>query len=404
MADADAIVVGAGPAGASLAFLLADRGIRVTLLERQSDFAREFRGEILLPSGIDALQQMGLANLLPSIPQSRPTTLSVYLNQNLVIELALEPALFAGRPPVAMSQPALLEMLVAEASKRPAFCFLRGALVRELLREEGRVVGVRAQTAEGEHLLHAAVVVGADGRASLVRRRGGFEAKEQAPPMDIVWCKVPRFHEFRGARAYLGRGHLLIAYHTWDDRLQIAWAILKGTFGEIRRRGVGEWVEEMANHVTPDLSSHLRTHKGTIVHPFLLDVVSDRVTCWSTPGALLIGDAAHTMSPVGGQGLNVALRDALVAANYLVPVLRAGGDPASIDLAMRRIEAERLPEISSVQRAQALPPRIVLSRAWWGEPVRGLIAALLLTPQGRRVAAAQARLFAFGKSPLQLFV
>ena len=110
------------------------------------------------------------------------------------------------------------------------------------------------------------------------------------------------------------------------------------------------------------------------------------------------------MSPVGGQGLNVALRDALVAANHLVPALRAGGDPASVDLALRRIEAERLPEISSVQRAQALPPRIVLSRAWWGEPIRGLIAALLRTAQGRRVAADQARLFAFGKSPVRLVV
>src|SRR5271165_1783389 len=105
---ATAIVVGGGPAGASLAFLLADRGIEVTLLERQRDFAREFRGEILLPSGLDALQQMGLANPLRAVPQVRPTTLSVYLNQKVVLEVALEPALFAGQSPVAMSQPALL--------------------------------------------------------------------------------------------------------------------------------------------------------------------------------------------------------------------------------------------------------------------------------------------------------
>jgi len=401
---AHAIVVGGGPAGASLAFLLADRGVEVTLLERQRDFAREFRGEILLPSGIEALQQMGLADSLRTVPQFQPITLAVYLNRKLVTEIALEPSLFAGRAPVAMSQPGLLEMLVAEASKRSAFRFQRGALVRELLCEGGRVVGVRAQTDEGERMFHADLVVGADGRASAVRRRGGFEAEEQAPPMDVVWCKVPGLGDFRGARAYLGRGHLLIAYHTWDDRLQVAWAILKGTFGGIRRQGIEQWVEEMAEHVTPDLAQHLRAHKSAIVHPFLLDVVSDRVKRWSSPGVLLIGDAAHTMSPVGGQGLNVALRDALVAANHLVPVLRPGSDPTVVDAAARRIEAERLPEILFVQRAQAIAPRVVFARAWWGEPMRAVVAALVRTSLGRRLAAVQARVFAFGKSPVQLRV
>ena len=401
---AHAIVVGAGPAGASLAFLLADRGIEVTLLERQRDFAREFRGEVLLPGGIDALQQMGLGERLQGVPQAQPKTVSLYFNQRLVLELVLDPAFFAGRPALAVSQPALLEALVDEAAKRPSFHLLRGALVRELLREGGRIVGVRAQTENGERTLRGDLVIGADGRASVVRRRGGFGAEEQAPPMDVVWCKVPALADFRDARAYVGRGHLLVAYHTWDDHLQIAWAILKGTFGEIRRRGVEQWVEEMAAHVTPDLARHLRAHQGALVHPFLLDVISDRVSHWTLPGALLIGDAAHTMSPVGAQGLNVALRDAVVAANHLVPALRSGAEAHSIDAAARRVEEERWPEISAVQRAQAIPPRFVFSRAWWGEPVRGLIAAWLRTGFGRRVAARQARLFAFGTGPVRLVV
>ncbi|HYB13827.1 MAG TPA: FAD-dependent oxidoreductase [Myxococcota bacterium] len=401
---AQVLIVGAGPAGASLAYLLADRGVEVTLLERQRDFAREFRGEILQPSGVDALQQMGLARPLQAVPQIRPSPLRVYQNQKLVLEMALDPALFAGQPPVAMSQPALLEMLVAEASKRPAFHFHRGTVVRDLLWEKERIVGVRAETEQGERRFHADLVIGADGRASVVRRHGGFVAEEQAPPMDVVWCKLPCPASFRGARAYLGRGHLLIAYQTWDDRLQIAWAILKGTFGALKRHGIEAWVEQMAHHVTPDLAEALRAHRGAMVHPFLLDVVSDRVQRWSAPGVLLIGDAAHTMSPVGGQGLNVALRDALVAANHLVPTLLACPDTQSIDTAARRISSERLPEIFRVQRAQAVPPRVLFSRAWWAEPLRSLLAVLVRTPVGRRVAAGPARLFAFGMSPVRLRV
>ena len=351
------IVVGAGPAGASLAFLLAERGIEVTLVERQRDFAREFRGEVLLPSGVEALAQMGLGEAYAAVPKWRPASLAVYLNRKVVVDLPLDPALFGGHPPAAVSQPALLEAIVGRAAGRPGFRFLRGATARELLREGERICGVRVQTDAGSEELRAPLVVGTDGRASIVRRRGGFTATENAPPMDIVWCKVPALPGFDGARGYAGGGHLLVVYRTFGDQLQVGWAIVKGTFGELRKRGIEQWVGEMAGHVTPDLAEHLRRHAGALTHPFLLDVVSDRVTRWSAPGALLLGDAAHTMSPVGGQGLNLALRDAIVAANHLVPALRAGAGSEALDAAARAAEAERLPEIATVQRLQGQADR-----------------------------------------------
>jgi 2-polyprenyl-6-methoxyphenol hydroxylase-like FAD-dependent oxidoreductase len=390
------IVVGAGPAGASLAVVLADRGVEVTLIERQRDFAREFRGEVLLPSGLDALEQLGLSSTLASVPRARPEALDIYLNRRHLVHVEASAADFGGRLPAPVSQPALLEAIVAEGEKRPAFRFVRGASVRDLLRENGRVVGVRASHEGAEPELRADLVIGADGRASVVRRRGGFEARAQDVPMDVVWCKVPPFDPIRGARVYLGRGHLLIAYRAWDERIQVAWAILKGTFGELRRQGIEHWVRDMADHVSDDFARHLLASAGALQHPFLLDCQADRVTRWSAPGVLLLGDAAHVMSPVGGQGLNIALRDVIAAANELVPVLRETALPSAIDAACARVEAARLPELRWIQRRQALPPRIVLQRAWWGEPVRRGLGRLVSTGLGQRLAAAGAGPFLFG--------
>jgi 2-polyprenyl-6-methoxyphenol hydroxylase-like FAD-dependent oxidoreductase len=396
------VVIGAGPAGAALAWLLADRGVAVTLVERQRDFAREFRGEVLMPSGVEALEQMGLGAVLRAAPTWQPRRLEVFLNREPLAELALDDvALFGDHPPLAVSQPDLLEGIVAAAAGRPGFRLVRGATARELLHEGGRCAGIRVHGDAGPEELRAALVVGADGRASIVRRRGGFTATQTAPPMDIVWCKLPALAGFDGARGYAGRGHVLLAYRTFGDQIQVGWAIMKGSFGELRRRGVAQWVEEMAAHVTPDLADHLRAHAGAIRQPFLLDVVADRVTRWSAAGLLLLGDAAHTLSPVGGQGLNLALRDAIVAANHLVPALRAGGAPAALDAACARIEAERLPELRTIQRMQSVAARVALTARWWGEPARNVLARLARAGLGG-AAAVPMRRFAFGVTEVKL--
>jgi 2-polyprenyl-6-methoxyphenol hydroxylase-like FAD-dependent oxidoreductase len=409
---ASALIVGAGPAGASLAHLLAHRGIEVTLLERQSDFQREFRGEVLVPSGIEALEQMGVSAALAAVPVSRPQFFEVLLDRRSVFKFDLDSEFFDGRPPCALSQPALLEMFVDEAGKSGNFRFERGASVKDLLRRDGRVVGVRARLASGEVELRADLVIGADGRSSIVRRKAPLRATAQAPPMDVVWCKLPRPDDFDGARFYLGHGHLAIAYRSWDDQLQVAWGILKGTYGVLRDRGVERWIEEMADFVSPDWSEHFRAHASDLKHPFLLDTVSDRVDTWSVPGALVIGDAAHTMSPVGAQGINVALRDAIVAANHLVPALAVDRVAATaVDAATAALEAERSHEIASIQRRQAIPPRILLNRAWWGEPLRRILATVARSGLARRAQSGPQRRipgfvrpFLFGASKVELRV
>ena len=386
---AHVVIVGAGPGGAVLAYLLARRGVGVTLVERQTDFEREFRGEVLMPSALEAFSQIGLGDAFARVPQVQLDTMELYLFGKRLLRADF-PGGFDGVQPSWVSQPALLEMLVEKAGEFPSFRLERGATVRELLSEADRVVGVRADTREGRREFRGDLVVGADGRASIVRRRSSVTVKQDRVPLDIVWCKVPLPSFVRSdphLRAYLGHGHLLLCAPTPDDRLQLGWVIRKGKFGELRKRGLPEWMDELAGHVSPDLGDHLRRHREETSRPFLLDVVSDRVEPWSTPGMLLIGDAAHTMSPVFAQGLNIAIRDAVVAANELVPVLTSGAGPDALDGAGRRIEEERLPEVVEIKRLQAIPPRFVLSNSWWSAIALRVLPGFLFRrgPPGRIV-------------------
>ncbi len=399
------VVVGAGPAGATLAYLLARRGIEVRLLERRTDFTREFRGEVLMPSGVDALEQMGLLDLLEVVPSFTQRSAQIYMSRRSVFRLELDPKEQDAPKFMAVSQPGLLEGIVQRASQFPNFHFVRGAAVKALVCNNARITGLRYRDAAGEQQLDADLVIGTDGRNSIVRRQLALPVQEISPPMDIVWCELPCPEDWWGVRGYVGGGHLLVAYRKWDQKLQLGWVILKGTFGELRERGINQWVEEMAKQVTPDFAAHLRQHSAAALKPFLLEAVSDCVERWSAPGALVLGDAAHTMSPVGGQGLNVALRDSIVAANHLLPVLQQTGPQATeIDSALRNIQAERMPEIAQIQQLQAQPPRLVLSRAWWGESLRTLMAVALSRAGLRRRAGQRVTPFFYGVTTVELQV
>jgi len=224
--------------------------------------------------------------------------------------------------------------------------------------------------------------------------------------MDIVWFKLPwpGFLHSREARAYIGGGHLLVALPAPDGLLQVAWVILKGTYGELRKRGVEEWAHGMAEHVDPELGAYLESHSGEITRPFLLNAETDRVRGWAKPGALLIGDAAHTMSPVGGQGLNLALRDAVVAANHLVSAFRSGASDADVDAAAGRIEAERGAEIDPIQRLAAMPPRFVMGTRFYHGWARWLASKLAGSGLGRSRASLVTGVFFEGVTEVKLRV
>ena len=400
--DSAVIVVGGGPAGALLAYLLASRGVETTLIERQTDFSREFRGEGLMPSGLAMLDAAGFH--LEKVPVVRSRQFRGFRAAKPFFAFDVDAGPNPEPFPLVVSQPHLLESIVEAGEAEPCFRFLRGAAVRDLLVEDGRVAGVRVQTVAGEERLRARLVVGADGRASVVRRKQNLPSRDLGTPMDIVWVKLPWPEAIpRGqVRAYVGGGHLLIALPaaTGGD-LQLAWVILKGTYGGLRARGIEEWVHAMADHVDEELGAHLMARASEFSRPFLLDAVTDRVEGWARPGSLVIGDAAHTMSPVGGQGLNVAMRDAVVAANHLVPAFREGGD---VDAAAALVEPERGPEIDTIQRAASFPPRVILGTRFYHSWARAFLAHAVNSSFGASRAGTVVDLFFFGSTEVKLRV
>jgi len=356
-----AIVVGAGPAGALLAYLLASRGVAVTLLERQTDFSREFRGEVLMPSGIAALRESGLRQQLDALPNLSIRTVEIFRGERRMVAIPVDG--FAT-PPRVVPQPAMLEMIVSEAGRLGGFTLKRGVTVRDLIYEKERVTGVHADTLEGPRDYRGDFVIACDGRASTIRKHAALPQDRIMQGFDVVWGHVAgHFLDGRTARGYIGNRHLLVMYPSPEEHMQIGWVIDKGTFGDIRKMGADGWIGELAPYVSSDLRKFLGANRTGLARPFLLDVICDRLREWTAPGLLLIGDAAHPMSPVGGQGINVALRDAVVAANHLGRAFMMRSDEATLDYAARNVQAERQPEVVTIQDMQQVGPRFLVSNS-----------------------------------------
>lgn len=350
-------IAGCGPAGAVLGYLLARAGIDVLVLEKHADFLRDFRGDTIHPSTLEILDELGLAGRFLELPHDQTTAFAIQTTAGDEITVDFREVPTRYRFIAMVPQWDFLNFMTAEAKRYPGFRLLMNAEVTDVIQERGMVRGLRYRAGGAEHEVAALLTVGADGRTSRTRDAVGLPSVSSSPPIDVFWFRLPRRPgDPSGAQALIGPGHF-IAMLNRGAYWQVGYTIGKGQADAVRAAGLDAFRRSLASLIPrfADRMGELRDWDQIK----LLTVRADRLTRWYAPGFLAIGDAAHAMSPVGGVGINVAIQDAVVAANVLWRPLRDG---AVSTRDMAAVQRRRELTVRTTQAIQDLMHRHVLAR------------------------------------------
>ena len=347
-------VVGGGPGGMMLGLLLARQDVPVTVLEAHPTFERDFRGDTIHPGILEILDDIGLAERLHQLPHTKMYGPTFPSPSGPVMPIDFRMLLKSKYPYVLwVRQELFLEFLAQEASKFPSFKLVMGANVEHLLMEQKRVCGVSYRKGDRGHQIQALLTVGADGRFSRLRKLGRFHVVQTSSPVELIWFHLPRLPgdpEGTGlVSPRFGKGKIMLMIDR-ADHWQVGYFIPVGTYPKVHAAGV----EAMRRNIV-DLEPRFAENVKSLVdwHQFsLLSVASNRCTRWYKAGLLLIGDAAHTMTPAAGSGIKYAIEDAVVAANVLVEPLKH--------------KHVRLEDLAEVQRRREWPTRVIQALGAFG--------------------------------------
>ena len=394
--EVDCCIAGGGPAGMVLGFLLARQGRSVVVLEKHADFLRDFRGDTVHPSTLRLLDEVGLADAFLQLPHQQVRRLGVTTDDgtSVVADFGRLP----GRFPFLAFVPQwdLLDLLAESARRSPGFELRMDAEVVGLLQEDGRVVGVRCRTPEGEREVRARLTVAADGRNSTLRAAAGLPLREFGAPMDVLWFRLPKDgvspESSLGVAGRVTRGAMLVRIDR-GSYWQCAHLVPKGAFPAVRAAGLAAFRADLAR-LLPEGTALDAPQTWDDVH--VLGVRVDRLTRWHLPGLLLIGDAAHAMSPIGGVGINLAVQDAAAAARLLAGPLGEGVVPPRV---LGRVRRRRLLPTVLTQLVQRQVQSRVLTPVLAGDRAVGTPRVLRLLDRYPVLQGLPARAVGFGVLP-----
>jgi 2-polyprenyl-6-methoxyphenol hydroxylase-like FAD-dependent oxidoreductase len=387
-------IVGGGPAGMTLGLLLARAGVSVTVLEKHKDFLRDFRGDTVHPSTLEIMHELGLLDEFLEIPHSKVQQVSLQIGDDHVIV-----GYFEGLPVhckfiALMPQWDFLNFLAAHAKHYPGFDLQMLTEATDLVFDGERIAGVRARTLERQIEIRADLTIGCDGRHSTLRERAGFKSENLGAPMDVMWFRISRRNgDPAEVMAHIEAGRMLVMLNR-NDYWQCAYVIPKGGAGEVEGAGLPSFRSAVGD-ISPFLRDRLDEIDGWDKVK-LLTVEVDRLPRWYRPGLICIGDAAHAMSPIGGVGINLAVQDAVAAANILAEPLRRGTVAMeTLDKVQRRREFPT----RVTQRLQIIMQNNIIRPALASEgarPKAPLFMKMMQWPLLRRIPG---RLLAYGVRP-----
>jgi 2-polyprenyl-6-methoxyphenol hydroxylase-like FAD-dependent oxidoreductase len=389
-------VVGGGPAGMMLGLLLGRAGIDTVVLEKHADFLRDFRGDTIHPSTLEVLAELGLLEALLQRPHDELREIVGQIGEERLVIGDFSHLPTRCKFIALMPQWHFLDFLAEAAEPLPSFRLLRETAAERLVIEDGRIAGVVARDKAGALTLRADLVIGCDGRHSTVRREAGLSSRDLGAPIDVLWLGLSKRPGDPGQT--LGRfddGRILVMIDR-GDYWQCAFVIPKGGFAALQASGLAHFHAELAALMPPlaDRLSEIRSWDDVK----LLTVAVDRLERWHRPGLLCIGDAAHAMSPIGGIGINLAIQDAVAAANILVPWLRRAPGPVA-EAPLAAIERRRLLPTRLTQAMQVLIQNRVIRRVLGTRGTLHAPAALRLLRRFPVLRRIPARLVGIGFRP-----
>ncbi|MEP7349501.1 MAG: FAD-dependent oxidoreductase [Sphingorhabdus sp.] len=345
--EADIVIIGGGPAGIMAGLLFARAGIDTLVLEKHADFLRDFRGDTVHPSTMEILHELGMLDRFLQRPHNR-----LYEARGRIAgeEMAIADLRFLNTPApfiAMMPQWDFLDFLCDEAKVFPAFRLEMNAGVDRLVEQGGRIIG--AGLSGGAQVIARKLVIAADGRSSIVRRTDMLPVTALGAPMDVFWFSVPKVDDGGEALRGIVAPGTLIAMIDRRTYWQCAYVFPKGMAEKLKSEGIAA-IRTRIENAAPELGplSEVLTDIGQM---HLLTVALDRLDRWHRPGLLAIGDAAHAMSPVGGIGINLAIQDAVAAANILAQPMREKRD---VDQLLHKVEARRGWPTRVIQKGQQL--------------------------------------------------